>query len=506
MATTTKKYLDLNGLQYVLSQLKNVDAAVDNQFVTAVTEDKGRVSVTRRALALADVPFSTAQLKNLNADPIASINSIVTGTITNGTKIQIIPSLVSGAKGDTAELHFEHGTYTTVNSIESDMGVRYDINDSKITKATGASFTGLTNLSSQGYVDEQINTIKNNLSGGVVYIGATSVVPETPAKGYMYKLSANIPGFDTLFSTDTVKVKTKAGDAVIYSGTSWDLIPAGDDVEYTGVKVGSTQVISETAGGTVEFAGGTDVTLNVSGKKVTIGFKHQNAVTSIDTKYGAFTLKKGGTANGDVNLSVNDSNQISASIVGLKSGAFKDYFTHPTVTAVTTAALKKIKVDANGHVTETSNATASDLSITAISGLTGSNVQTALESLNTKIGGIDTGVTSLDGAIGVITTKKGGTANGDINLAVTDGQLAATIVGLKSAAFTESSAYQAKFTDGSATIVTTAADSTIQTAGATNTTTTTIKNVGQTGGKIQTGAEAVIFATISNKEIDDIFA
>lgn len=53
-------------------------------------------------------------------------------------------------------------------------------------------------------------------------------------------------------------------------------------------------------------------------------------------------------------------------------------------------------------------------------------------------------VSSFGGKTGAITVKGGGANNGDVNLAMSNNELQASIVGLKSAAFTDSSAYQAK--------------------------------------------------------------
>lgn len=63
----------------------------------------------------------------------------------------------------------------------------------------------------------------------------------------------------------------------------------------------------------------------LAGKVATVEGKA--GVTSIDAKTGAFTLKKGQTGNGTINLSTGTgatANEISATIVGLKSAAFTD--------------------------------------------------------------------------------------------------------------------------------------------------------------------------------------
>ena len=55
----------------------------------------------------------------------------------------------------------------------------------------------------------------------------------------------------------------------------------------------------------------------------------------------------------------------------------------------------------------------------------------------------DGGVQSVGGKTGAITVRGSQTANGTVNLTMSNNQLQASIVGLKSAAFTESSAYAA---------------------------------------------------------------
>lgn len=87
-------------------------------------------------------------------------------------------------------------------------------------------------------------------------------------------------------------------------------------------------------------------------------------------------------------------------------------------------------------------------------GITGTNylanssantVKGALTVLDSKIHDVETaaGVVSVGGESGVITLKGDGTSNGDVNLTMNGQQLQASIVGLKSAAYTESSAYDA---------------------------------------------------------------
>lgn len=96
--------------------------------------------------------------------------------------------------------------------------------------------------------------------------------------------------------------------------------------------------------------------------------------------------------------------------------------------------------------------------------IAGDSVQTAISKLTKGVADAKSaGVTSFAGETGAITLKTAGTDNGSVNLSVdTSKVLSAEIVGLKSAAFTESSAY-ATAAQG------TAAASAVQSVRATNT-------------------------------------
>lgn len=74
-----------------------------------------------------------------------------------------------------------------------------------------------------------------------------------------------------------------------------------------------------------------------------------------------------------------------------------------------------------------------------------STVIGALKTLDTHLHAVESaaGVTSVGGQTGDITLKNGGSTNGDINLTMNGKQLQAAIVGLGTAAYTDSSAYDA---------------------------------------------------------------
>lgn len=66
--------------------------------------------------------------------------------------------------------------------------------------------------------------IASETTAAMEFKGATATLPENPAKGDMYKVSAQFK-----FDGATVKV----GDSIVYDGTQWHIIPSGDDIEDT---------------------------------------------------------------------------------------------------------------------------------------------------------------------------------------------------------------------------------------------------------------------------------
>lgn len=126
--------------------------------------------------------------------------------------------------------------------------------------------------------------IGEQTTAAMEFKGATAVLPENPAKGDMYKVAGD--NIDITIGG----VAAKVGDAIVYNGTEWFLIPSGDDIEDTWrpVKVGEN--ILETSE-TLEFVAGDNVTITEEGGKVTI------ASSYVDTQYTAdeATLTLNGT-------------------------------------------------------------------------------------------------------------------------------------------------------------------------------------------------------------------
>lgn len=146
---------------------------------------------------------------------------------------------------------------------DNEQVLQVSLKEDAIVKGTGDHAEDVS-LATQGYVDDEV---AKAVKGGVQYKGTTSVLPDTAENGDMYKV-VYAEGAEAIVIDGK---EAKNGDVIIFhqegeEAGEWQLIPAGDDVEYTGIKVAGKEgfIIDPTVGGDVEFAGDDDL-INVDG-------------------------------------------------------------------------------------------------------------------------------------------------------------------------------------------------------------------------------------------------
>ena len=102
--------------------------------------------------------------------------------------------------------------------------------------------------------------IENTATAAMEFKGAATALPENPARGDMYKVTASFK-----VGEEDVKV----GDSIVYDGEQWFVIPSGDDIEDTWRPVTDVDNAS-----TLTFAAGDkiDVTVAANG---TITYSHE---------------------------------------------------------------------------------------------------------------------------------------------------------------------------------------------------------------------------------------
>lgn len=270
MASTTKKYLDLNGLKYVLSKLAYTDSGTG--VVTGLSQANGVISATKSLVN------SDLLADSLKADIVKSV-ALSSNTAGEVTTITLTPTLLNGSEGSatTVDVTIPAATVTGASGFLKVENKNVVLDTTKVqggAKETIDSASSL--LASKLYVDEVAKKAADNaIAKAVVYKGAVATLPtEGMANGDMYKMTVAI----------STPVEAKAGDTVIYNSdtSSWDVIPSGNDIEYTGIKVGDTVVIDATVGGDASFAAGEGI--NVTGAAGTVTIAHKAATTDQSSK------------------------------------------------------------------------------------------------------------------------------------------------------------------------------------------------------------------------------
>lgn len=292
-----------------------------------------------------------------------------------------------------------------ISSITQNLGVvKVDVSNLPVSGATGSYlavsdnkvYLDTTKVADKNTADsadgtllvskEYLNTkINDTLTSGVIYkgtiaLGATNVGNTTTLRtGFMYKVSnSGQTGVTTATTLGVTGVKN--GDTLIYNSDKFDLIPSGDDIEYRGIKVdGKTSLFSEAESGTVDFIGSSSITLT----------------PDTDNKKLTFSLKAKSGATGGQIVFNQDADGLNGYVLGLKSGAYNDYFQHETI-ADSTLGFYKVGVNTSGHITGITSVIKSD-----ITGLLGNYVTT---------------IGSKSGAL----TFETGSTNGNVYLTVND--------------------------------------------------------------------------------------
>lgn len=475
MAQTTKRYLDLEGLRYVLGKLSYTKPENETgKFLIGLTEKNGVITGTWADLASSDIPklgtptgYSAASALN---EKVATFTHTITrdagDALTANVKIGVKDDLTIergtdgqitiGYKAATVEhpvLGVVENGYLTLGTTDKLLNI--DTNkiaaDSKGTK---------TNLASVEFVNEKI---LQTVTSAVTYKGTTNALPTGDiANGDMYKVIG-----------DGFKVgdeDAKAGDTIIYyvpeGGTGeWQRIPSGDD----------------------------------------------DVVTTFAGKTGDITVASGSTTLGDVNFALGDDKKLTGSVAGLNAALTgkQDTITDgsATIASVTddVVTIKAGVAQTAGAISNNANAdivlakvaktgAAGDVTVEKIAGVNATDVQAAIAELHAAIVTAEAaGVQSIDGKKGAIELDKTSAANGSVKFAwdAENKQLLKASVTLPTA---------------TATVVT--ADNDLANAAFTGDATAkiTIANVKETNGEISADAtDGVVMQTITANEIDALF-
>ena len=337
-----------------------------------------------------------------------------------------------------------------------------DATNTAVEKAQSDATTAITNAKkAQDTADAKVASVKG--SSAIIVDASTTTEPSVAIK--LAETQGNVVldttnGLKASISADAVAAQAKvngvaANDKFLTLGTD-KLISAvaslkyGDAVseELAGKKAiqligkdGKTVVSEIDASEFVKDGMISDVKYNTETHKITITWNTDAGKDAIELNlsdlvntYGAGTGLKLDTATGT--FSVDDT------VVATKTWASEAF------DAKNAAAGVKTTVDAytvNGKKISVNPVLGgADITVGGESTQKEAKVSDAIKALEDKITAAEShaGVTAIDGKSGAFTVKEASVDNGAVNISVSEGkEISAAIVGLKSAAFTEASAY-----------------------------------------------------------------
>lgn len=389
----------------------------------------------------------------------------------------------------------------------------------KTIKFTGEGATTVT-VSAEGVkISTPADTLATGTANGTVKFNGTDVAIKglgSAAYGDLTTINNSIAaakkaGDDAQAAADAAQETADAKVASVVATTGTAITVAGTATAPTvGLKLAATQgnvVLSQDANGlkastTFPVTGVTasDKVLSMTG--TTIGSTLGLTYDSIGK-----TIKLTGISGAEI-ASIDATEFIKDGMVD--NVEFDDATKTLTITFNTASGKEAIDVDLSSLVDSYNGA---NLKLTAASGFAANTVlDTAINSLKTDISNAAAaGVTSFGGKTGAITVKGGQIPNGSVNLTMTNNELSASIVGLGSAAYTNSTAYatSAQGTKADTALQSVSAQGTAASyitasASAKSNGTQTI-TVGATLGSVSTGTNGLAEASDVKSYADSLF-
>ena len=279
-----------------LNNLDAPDAAVDHEFVTAVAEEDGRITVSRAALTANDIP------------------NLPTTKITSGT--------LPVARGGTGASTLASGEVLVGNGTNA-----------VTTKAIDAAVTsGSNNLITSGAVQAAIATATSGLTGAMHFKGIATVE--------ITDGSTTDPAIDGYLSKTAGDVVLYGNKEFVWTGTAWEEL--GNEGSYALSTVTITAGEGLTGGGTLETdrsishnqptgasagtRGDTDDSKRTYIKTITTDkFGHVTGVTTKEetVQNTTYTFAEG-TTNGAFSVTPSGGTAQSVPVHGLNNAAYKN--------------------------------------------------------------------------------------------------------------------------------------------------------------------------------------
>ena len=346
------------------------DSAAANQFVTAVSQDEGKITVTRRALAAADIPtLGIDKISGLQAALDAKVAKAdfdaLNDTVTNETTglVKKVADEISARQADTKALdeRIDAIVDTTVPSLEADIATAQSTADTAKTKAETAQSevdaleTTVANLTT---------TVGNNKTAAETAVATEKKAREDADSALDQKIEQlktalgnveNVMNFRGAFASTDACADPVKGDVIVlnsgddsgkeyvYDGTTW--VELGNvDAQQTAISnLQNRMDDAEDRLDTIEGTYATDAELAAEKKALQDQIDTKAAtttVTGIGNRVTALETTVGSSASG----LVKDVDALKTTVGGSTSGLVKDVAdlkvasaTHATKTDVQTA-------------------------------------------------------------------------------------------------------------------------------------------------------------------------
>lgn len=197
-----------------------------------------------------------------------------------------------------------------------------------VTSSTTNSTSGAVTTTYTVSVDETAlsSKIAADTTAAMEFKGATSSLPASANKGDMYKISSE---FDVAAANDAQNngFTAQVGDAIVYDGSKWYLIPSGDDIEDTwrpvqvdGDEIDRSATLNLIAGQTVVLT--PTLSTTDDGKKfVAVEVAHDNVPCSSQINASPVDLTHGGSITVISSMTVNSQGHVE--------GYVEDHYTMP---------------------------------------------------------------------------------------------------------------------------------------------------------------------------------
>lgn len=369
-------------------------------------------------------------------DEIDALKQQGTGSAGNIAQIQADIKNINNTLATKADQSSLDTTNVNVTAAANAAKAAQDTADAKVASVTAGSAIAVSGTATAPMVsvklaDTQGNVTLDIANGLKASIDATEVAKVTAVNGVADNDNFLTLGADKLISAAaSLKYVKTAATGSVPAKYEIQLIGNNDQVVST---IDASDFIKD---GMVE-----SVNFDQATKHLTITFNTDAGHDAIDvdlTKLvDTYKSGKGLTLAEDGTFSINEN------VVATKTWANGAFDTKGAAADVKTA------VDAytiNGKALASASITlgGADITVGGESTQKGSTVAVAFKNLEDRVATAEgkAGVTSIDGKSGAFTVKAVSETNGAVNINVSEGrEISAAIVGLKSAAFTEASAY-----------------------------------------------------------------